>query len=320
MRYRTGDLAVVLAWTLLADAALWLVGLGPSLLRVVLVLPLVLLFPGYALLAALYPGTPADERVRRNSSLEGRATLSPLERFAFSVGVSLALVPMVVFVLNFTPFGIRLDPILAGVSGLVVVLTVLGFLSRASAPEGRRHGLDVPFGDWLSRYLSTQSKSLQSPAAFVPETGTQRLLNVLFVVALLVFAGTVGYAAVTPSADQDPFTELYLLQQTDDGEYLAENLPEEFSKGESRTLYVGIGNHERRPVRYTVVVQLEGEVLDRFHTRVGAGETKRVERQVTPTQTGDRLRLSFLLYKGKVPAEPTPENAYREVHLWVTVN
>jgi uncharacterized membrane protein len=31
------------------------------------------------------------------------------------------------------------------------------------------------------------------------------------------------------------------------------------------------------------------------------------------------LRLAYLLYKGEAPPEPTVENAYREVHLWVNV-
>jgi uncharacterized membrane protein len=68
-----------------------------------------------------------------------------------------------------------------------------------------------------------------------------------------------------------------------------------------------------------VVVELGGEEIDRFNTRVPAGETKRVERAITPTKSGDRMRLSFLLYKGEPPQDPSPENAYRETHLWVSV-
>jgi len=41
---------------------------------------------------------------------------------------------------------------------------------------------------------------------------------------------------------------------------------------------------------------------------------------VAPTLPGERLRLVYLLYKGDPPAEPTVENAYREVHLWVNVS
>ena len=53
--------------------------------------------------------------------------LSPLERVALSIGLSLALVPLVGLVLNYTPWGIRLTPILISLT----ILTV-GLLAVAS--------------------------------------------------------------------------------------------------------------------------------------------------------------------------------------------
>jgi len=41
---------------------------------------------------------------------------------------------------------------------------------------------------------------------------------------------------------------------------------------------------------------------------------------VTPTMTGRWLRLTYLLCTDEVPAEPSIESAYREVHLWVNVS
>jgi hypothetical protein len=35
--------------------------------------------------------------------------------------------------------------------------------------------------------------------------------------------------------------------------------------------------------------------------------------------TGERLRLTYLLYRGAPPQTPTTDNAYRELHLWVNV-
>ncbi|WP_415087806.1 DUF1616 domain-containing protein [Natronomonas sp.] len=45
------------------------------------------------------------------------------------------------------------------------------------------------------------------------------------------------------------------------------------------------------------------------------------ERNITVSDelTGTDLRLSFLLYDGDVPAQPTRENAYRNLHLWISV-
>jgi uncharacterized membrane protein len=75
-------------------------------LRYVLGSLFVLFLPGYSLIEALYP---REEE------------LSPLERLALSIGLSLALVPLVGLVLNYTPWGIRLVPVVSS-------LTVLTFL------------------------------------------------------------------------------------------------------------------------------------------------------------------------------------------------
>lgn len=75
-------------------------------LRYVLGSLFVLFLPGYSLIEALYP---REEE------------LSPLERLALSIGLSLALVPLVGLVLNYTPLGIRLVPVVSS-------LTVLTFL------------------------------------------------------------------------------------------------------------------------------------------------------------------------------------------------
>ena len=67
----------------------------------------VLYLPGFALIEALYPK---------------RENLDPLERLALSIGLSLALVPLVGLVLNYTPWGIRLDPIFISLAFLTIAL------------------------------------------------------------------------------------------------------------------------------------------------------------------------------------------------------
>ena len=70
-----------------------------------------LYLPGYTFIEALYP--KKDE-------------LEELERFALGVGLSLALTPLVGFVLNYTPWGIRLDPITAALTLLTLALGLVG--------------------------------------------------------------------------------------------------------------------------------------------------------------------------------------------------
>jgi len=71
----------------------------------------VLFVPGYSLIQCLYPM---------------REELTDLERLALSLGLSLAIVPLVGLILNYTPFGIRLRPIVVSLSALS-----LGLISGA---------------------------------------------------------------------------------------------------------------------------------------------------------------------------------------------
>lgn len=96
----------MVALTLLS---IYLTDIYPSIiyLRYVLGSIFVLFLPGMSLIEALYP-------------VENE--LSPLERVALSIGLSLALVPLVGLILNYTPWGIRLTPILISLTILTVGL------------------------------------------------------------------------------------------------------------------------------------------------------------------------------------------------------
>ena len=45
-----------------------------------------------------------------------------LERLALSIGLSLAIVALIALVLNYTPWGIRLNPTIAGIVGYSVTV------------------------------------------------------------------------------------------------------------------------------------------------------------------------------------------------------
>ena len=72
-------------------------------IRNVLGIIFVLFLPGFAFIKALFPTT-----VPLKTTSE---SLDDIERVALSFGMSLALVPIVGLILNYTPWGIRLTPI-----------------------------------------------------------------------------------------------------------------------------------------------------------------------------------------------------------------
>jgi hypothetical protein len=86
--------------------------------RYVLGLIFVLWEPGYVLVKALFP----------------RKGLDSIERVALSFGMSLALVPLVGLLLNYSPWGIRLVSITFSLSALTVILAtaaiVRGYLAQ----------------------------------------------------------------------------------------------------------------------------------------------------------------------------------------------
>jgi hypothetical protein len=75
----------------------------------------VLFVPGYVTVEALFP---------KARELDG------IERFALSVGLSLALVPLIGLLLNYTPWGIRLDPIVISLTMFTLALATVGLLRK----------------------------------------------------------------------------------------------------------------------------------------------------------------------------------------------
>ena len=101
-----------------------------SPIRIIFGLPLVLFLPGYSLIAALFP---------RKDDLDG------IERIALSFGLSIAITPLLGLALNYTPFGIRLSPVLIVLSVFTIALAIGAYIRRAMIPEEDRFVVDIFF-------------------------------------------------------------------------------------------------------------------------------------------------------------------------------
>ena len=88
----------------------------------------VLFIPGYVTVEALF---------QKGRELDG------IERFALSVGLSLALVPLIGLLLNYTPWGIRLDPIVISLVAFTVGIAALG-VARRFRVAAERFELEEP--------------------------------------------------------------------------------------------------------------------------------------------------------------------------------
>ena len=327
IRTLPADILGVLVAVLITTGATLLPVVRDTPLRIVFGLPFLLFVPGYAFIAALFPEagdsvTDASDTEPDSDAVAASATgIDGLERVALSFGTSIAIVPLVGLVLNFTPWGIRLLPIVISIGGLTVVLAVVAGQRRQALPEADQFA--VPYEAW---WAALKAEFL------APDTRTDAALNVLVVVSVLLAVGSVGYAVAIPKQGES-FTEFYLLTENQNGELTAEAYPTQFTRGESKSLVVGIGNQEHETVRYTMVAELqrvavqnnstivqEATTVSRFQTTLEHNETAQRRVSITPQMTGERLRLVFLLYRGSPPASPSLKNAYRETHLWVNVS
>lgn len=272
------DLILVVVLSLLTLLFVLVPHLNQTPLRIVLGLCFVLFLPGYALVCALFP---------KKDELDG------LERIALSFGLSIAIVPLTGLVLNFTPFGIRLVPVLLCLAVLTIGLCVVAHTRRIKVAESKR--FDVDF-----RVLYSLKDEL------VAGTGLDRALSIALVIAVVLAVLTTAYVITAPKQGER-FTEFYVLGEGG----RAADYPTHLMLGEGGTVVVGIVNHEYENVTYTLEVRLNGAVLSSQSVQLAPEE--RWERPVTfvPTQKGENQRLELLLYRdGEV---------YRSLHLWVDV-
>ena len=348
--------------TLAVNGAVFLPVIRETPLRVGLGLVFVLFVPGYVFIAALFPEAgespteasepdseselaDADHHDRSSQSdadtgetltqFSTRDGIDGIERTALAFGLSIAITPLIGLALNFTPWGIRLTPIMVALTAFTLVATGIAAYRRWQLPPEDR--FSVPYRDW---YRTGRDELLE------PDSRTDGILNVLLVASIVLAVGTVSFAILVPPQGEQ-FSAIYILTEDDDGELVADGYPTDFVAGEGQSLVVGVDNHEHSTVEYTVVV-VEQEVefvenetasvdddqppvndtvvteqreLDRFQTTLEHNESWHHEHEVEPTIVGEDIRLVWLLFPGgEVPDEPSIDDTEYSNHLWVDVN
>lgn len=315
------DLIAVLLLTGLLMVSVFVPVVRETPLRIAFSIPFVLFLPGYAVIAALFPEDSAHDEIQKTQW----SNITTIERVLLSVGTSIAVVPLIGVLATFTPWGITLAPVVIGTSTFIVICTAIAAYRRRALPPDLRFSL--PYRTWIV----TGRERL-----FEPGTNVDLALNVVMVVTILLVAASVGYAVTGPQQG-DQFTEFSVLTENESGEFVADGYPTEFERGESESVVVSVGNHEYEPMSYSIVLQLqrieetavgnqttlnvrERETLDIVETGgLVHDQTWHRETDIEPTMTGDQLRLAVFLYQDTPPDEPTGENAYREVYLWINV-
>ena len=216
------DLTVVLVWLAASILAIYLPVLNESSVRIVLALPVILFLPGYSLIAALF--CKDDD-------------IDFIERIALSFGLSIAVVSLIGLCLNFTPWGIRLDPLVISLTLFTVAMILIAQYRRTLlVPEQR---FRFPFSEIASTIRNS----------FHPQEGSRvdRILTIVLTLSILIAVVTTICVIAVPK-EGERFTEFFILgDQQKAGDY-----PDQITVGEQYPLHIGVGNHEYRPVTYTV--------------------------------------------------------------------
>lgn len=303
-----GDLIVVAAVTAATLSCVYVPILNESFLRILFGVAMVLFIPGYALIAALFPA---------------RGDLDGIERVALSFGLSIAVVPLIGLALNYTPWGIRLDPILASLTVFTLAMTAIAWYRRLLLPAGDR--FMVP----ARAMLGAARLELFDPEASRLDRG----LSVVLVVSIVAALATTAYVIAVPK-EGEHFSEFYILGPGGK----AADYPTDFAAGSTRSLMIGVGNHEYREIPYTVEALAlnqtfdpvtntstihAAETLDRFVVTVPHNETRELPWEFS-MPSGGYNRIEFLLFNETVPGadvlgQERINESYRDLHLWVRV-
>lgn len=260
MRARTWtDFIIINLLTLLLIIAT--VSFPSNVLRIVLGIPFVLFFPGYILMSALFPR---------------KASIDNLQRVALSLGMSIAIVPLIGLILNYTPWGITLESVLSSTTTFIVIMSVVAWIRRRQFPEGERFGIGF--------HLS------------IPGWGGSiwdRTLTVVLAVSVLGTMAAVGYTIATPK-EGERFTEFYML-----GAYgEAVDYPRSVTVGHEVDVTVAIVNQEGEVTDYRVEIGVNGTVNNELDGLViESGEMWQGEISFVPNVPGNNQKVELFLFK-----------------------
>jgi len=271
------DLKLTILLTLLCMLFVSVPPLNDTPVRIFLGLPSVLFLPGYSLIAIFFP--------RKDD-------LSLIERVALSFGLSIAIVPFLGWALIYTPFGLRLAPVLIVLSTFTISLSLVAWVRRLKLPVEER--FIVPFERLLKLNLGKS----------VLDKG----LSIILIASIIGASATFVYVVVSPKAGER-FTEFYLLGPNG----IASDYPTDLKVGDEGKVIIGIVNHEYDNVTYLLEVNFNGSLIREEHVLLNENEKWESPFTFQATEKGENQKLEFLLYTGQ------QIEAYRTLHLWISI-
>jgi uncharacterized membrane protein len=271
-----------LIWVLLISIiSVPLVLLTTGVLRIAIALVLVLFLPGYSFTAALFPG---------------KERLHIVERLAFSLGLSVAIVPLVCLILNYSPWGLQAPAILGSLILFVLIMSAIAWYRRRKLLPYERFQVKFEF-------LSEIAASLSTPGRL------NKILTVVLVTTILGACVAFGLM-ITKNEPGEKFTEFYLLDSLGG----TSAYPTQIEYGGNGEVIIGIVNQEYQSRIYTVRIFVGTQLIDELGpVTLEQGEKWEDKTSFEPQIPGLGQKIEFKLFEDSKP-EP-----YRILNLWIDV-
>lgn len=290
-----------------------------GLLRIIIGLPIIFFIPGYVLIFALFP----EGKIKKE--------IDEVERIALSMGLSIAIVPFIGVILNYTPWGINLEPVLVFLELLVISIGLIAIYRWYKTPEKKRYILNI---------------DIKIPKH---ETKLDKFLIVIIVILLIIVSGIFAYILIIPKPIEK-VTAFYILGPA----AKVADYPYDLDVDEYKYVIIGIENHETRTINYTIEIWLINQttnqngtiyhnmwfmeklnvILDSIPINVEEWQPQWEKKYNFNISRKGEFKLAFLLYseptrnyfkgldykiiaKQKIEEELT--NSYKNVHIWLKV-
>jgi uncharacterized membrane protein len=272
-------------------------------IRIILGIPFLLFFPGYMLVTAFFPGSK---------------NMGVTERVILSLGLSIAVDALIGLGLNYTPWGIRLEPLLFSISAFIILTSAIAFYrqSKAHGKPGFMQSFQPRLPGYEGRFLN-------------------KTLAVILALTILGTFGTIGYSLASAKTGEK-FTEFYILGINGK----AENYPASFILTDTQITGVGyagifnysdklgrvtlgIINNQQAKTIYSVSLKIDGQPASMNYAGQSFNQLEGIELMqggkwegevgFAPSHTGNSQKVEFLLFEN---GKSTPQET---LHLWIDV-
>jgi len=322
------DIVLCLIWAILLPPITMLS--TDTIVRTILGLPFILFIPGYTLIFALFP------------TKKGEKGINEMERIGLSFGFSIAITSLLGLTLNYTPWGIQLEPILLSLFFFTVTLGTVAVYRWKRTSQDQRFIISLE----TSRFKSSRT--------------VDNILTIILALSIIVAGASIIYLIIGPQT-RESFTEFYILTANRN----STNYPQNISTGGNTSIILGLVNHEYKIMNYTIEVWLLDEsvifntstqknetvynhawFMDKLTTTLNHTQITNNKSQIKKWEynytflinKSGHFKVEFLLFTSsqqnysndtqdfnykedfKANIEAIIDNAYRELHLWLDVH